>query len=263
MNNFIKQTLASLIGSLLGLSIFSSVSFLGLLFLVIAATSSQSTEPQVKDQSMLVFDLSVKITETQPSYTEVLEKTLTGAGEEQITLRQLIGALEQAAEDQRIVGIYINVSESSKVSSLGYASLREIRQALEKFRASGKKIIAYGVGWSEREYYLSSVANKIFLNPVGMMEINGLSSQPIFLTGALQKYGIGVQVVRVGKFKGAVEPLVLDKLSPENREQTQQLLDDLWGEWRNSVGKSRKISPEILQEIANNQGVLEAKKCKR
>jgi protease-4 len=262
MNNFIKQTLASLIGSLLGLSIFSGVSFLGLLFLVIAATSSQSTEPQVKDQSMLVFDLSVKITETQPSYTEVLEKTLTGAGEEQITLRQLIGALEQAAEDQRIVGIYINVSESSKLSSLGYASLREIRQALEKFRASGKKIIAYGVGWSEREYYLSSVADKIFLNPVGMMEINGLSSQPIFLTGALQKYGIGVQVVRVGKFKGAVEPLVLDKLSPENREQTQQLLDDLWGEWRNSVGKSRKISPEILQKIANNQGVLEAKDAK-
>ncbi|MFM2064952.1 MAG: hypothetical protein RLZZ507_4623, partial [Cyanobacteriota bacterium] len=112
--------------------------------------------------------------------------------------------------------------------------------------------------WNEREYYLSSVADQIVLNPVGLMEINGLSSQPIFLTGALQKYGIGIQVVRVGKFKGAVEPFLLDKLSPENRQQTQKLLDDVWGEWRNSVGKSRKIQPQKLQAIANNQAILEA-----
>jgi protease-4 len=106
------------------------------------------------------------------------------------------------------------------------------------------------------------VADKIILNPVGLMEINGLSSQPIFLTGALEKYGIGVQVVRVGKFKGAVEPFILDKLSPENRQQTQQLLDDVWGEWRASVGKSRKIPPQKLQAIANNQAIIEATTAK-
>ncbi|MFM5981552.1 MAG: signal peptide peptidase SppA [Sphaerospermopsis kisseleviana] len=261
MNNFFKQTCASLIGSLLGLIIFSGVGSLGLLFLIIAATA-KDTSPQVKDKSMLVFDLSMKITDSQPSANDFLQKTLTGVDEEQITLRKVIETVEKAQRDPRIVGIYIDATKSGTASSLGYASLKEIRQALDKFRASGKKIIAYSTDWNEREYYLSSVADKIVLNPVGMMEINGLSSQPIFLTGALEKYGIGVQVVRVGKFKGAVEPFLLDKLSPENRQQTQKLLDDVWGEWRTSVGKSRKIQPEKLQAIANNQAILESTAAK-
>ncbi|MEB3147920.1 MAG: signal peptide peptidase SppA [Sphaerospermopsis sp.] len=261
MNNFFKQTCASLIGSVLGLIIFSGVGSLGLLFLIIAATA-KDTSPQVKDKSMLVFDLSMKITDSQPSSSNFLQKTLTGVDEEQITLRKVIETLEKAQRDPRIVGIYIDATKSGTASSLGYASLKEIRQALDKFRASGKKIIAYSTDWNEREYYLSSVADKIVLNPVGMMEINGLSSQPIFLTGALEKYGIGVQVVRVGKFKGAVEPFLLDKLSPENRQQTQKLLDDVWGEWRTSVGKSRKIQPEKLQAIANNQAILESTAAK-
>lgn len=262
MNNFFKQTFASLIGSLLGLTIFAGVGTLGLLFLVVAAATSKDTGPQVKDKSMLVFDLSMKITDSQPSSSDFLQKTLTGVDEEQITLRKVIETVEKAQRDPRIVGIYIDATKSGTASSLGYASLKEIRQALDKFRASGKKIIAYSTDWNEREYYLSSVADKIVLNPVGMMEINGLSSQPIFLTGALQKYGIGVQVVRVGKFKGAVEPFLLDKLSPENRQQTQKLLDDVWGEWRTSVGKSRKIQPEKLQAIANNQAILESTAAK-
>ncbi|BAZ80985.1 signal peptide peptidase SppA [Sphaerospermopsis kisseleviana CS-549] len=261
MNNFFKQTCASLIGSLLGLIIFSGVGSLGLLFIIIAATA-KDTSPQVKDKSMLVFDLSMKITDSQPSSSNFLQKTLTGVDEEQITLRKVIETLEKAQRDPRIVGIYIDATKSGTASSLGYASLKEIRQALDKFRASGKKMIAYSTDWNEREYYLSSVADKIVLNPVGMMEINGLSSQPIFLTGALEKYGIGVQVVRVGKFKGAVEPFLLDKLSPENRQQTQKLLDDVWGEWRTSVGKSRKIQPEKLQAIANNQAILESTAAK-
>ncbi|MBD2144498.1 signal peptide peptidase SppA [Sphaerospermopsis sp. FACHB-1194] len=261
MNNFFKQTCASLIGSLLGLIIFSGVGSLGLLFIIIAATA-KDTSPQVKDKSMLVFDLSMKITDSQPSSSDFLQKTLTGVDEEQITLRKVIETVEKAQRDPRIVGIYIDATKSGTASSLGYASLKEIRQALDKFRASGKKIIAYSTDWNEREYYLSSVADKIVLNPVGMMEINGLSSQPIFLTGALEKYGIGVQVVRVGKFKGAVEPFLLDKLSPENRQQTQKLLDDVWGEWRTSVGKSRKIQPEKLQAIANNQAILESTAAK-
>ncbi|MBK1987254.1 signal peptide peptidase SppA [Sphaerospermopsis aphanizomenoides BCCUSP55] len=262
MNNFLKQTFASLIGSLLGLTIFSGIGTLGLLFLIVVAATSKDPGPVVKDKSMLVFDLSMKITDGQPDSSQLLQKTLTGTDEEQITLRKLIETLEKAQRDPRIVGIYIDATKSSSPGTLGYASLKEIRQALDKFRASGKKIVAYSTDWSEREYYLSSVANNIVLNPVGMMEINGLSSQPMFLTGALQKYGIGVQVVRVGKFKGAVEPFILDQLSPENRQQTQKLLDDVWGEWRNSVGASRKIQPAKLQAIANNQALLEANAAK-
>lgn len=262
MNNFLKQTFASLIGSLLGLTIFSGISTLGLLFLIILATTSKDTGPQVKDKSVLVFDLSMKITDSEPSSSRFLQRTLTGTNEDSITLRKVIETLEKAQRDPRIVGIYIDATKSPAASGLGYASLKEIRQALDKFRGSGKKIVAYGSDWSEREYYLSSVANNIVLNPVGLMEINGLSSQPMFLTGALQKYGVGVQVVRVGKFKGAVEPFILDKLSPENRQQTQKLLDDVWGEWRTSVGTSRKIKPEKLQAIADNQAILEASSAK-
>ncbi|MBD2694005.1 signal peptide peptidase SppA [Anabaena catenula] len=262
MNNFLKQTFASLIGSLLGLTIFSGISTLGLLFLIILATTSKDTGPQVKDKSVLVFDLSMKITDSEPNSSRFLQRTLTGTNEDSITLRKVIETLEKAQRDPRIVGIYIDATKSPAASGLGYASLKEIRQALDKFRGSGKKIVAYGSDWSEREYYLSSVANNIVLNPVGLMEINGLSSQPMFLTGALQKYGVGVQVVRVGKFKGAVEPFILDKLSPENRQQTQKLLDDVWGEWRTSVGTSRKIKPEKLQAIADNQAILEASSAK-
>ncbi|WP_071189024.1 signal peptide peptidase SppA [Trichormus sp. NMC-1] len=262
MNNFLKQTFASLIGSLLGLTLFSGIGTLGLLFLIIVATTSKDAGPQVKDKSVLVFDLSMKITDSEPSSSKFLQRTLTGTNEDSITLRKVIETLEKAQRDPRIVGIYIDATKSPAASGLGYASLKEIRQALDKFRGSGKKIVAYGSDWSEREYYLSSVANNIVLNPVGLMEINGLSSQPMFLTGALQKYGVGVQVVRVGKFKGAVEPFLLDKLSPENRQQTQKLLDDLWGEWRTSVGTSRKIKPEKLQAIADNQAILEASSAK-
>ncbi|MBD2293041.1 signal peptide peptidase SppA [Anabaena sphaerica FACHB-251] len=262
MTNFLKQTFASLIGSLLGLTIFAGVGTLGLLFLVIAAATSKDTGPQVKDKSMLVFDLSMKITDSQPSSSDFLQKTLAGVDEDRITLRKVIETVEKAERDPRIVGIYIDATKSGAASGLGYASLKEIRQALDKFRASGKKIVAYSTDWNEREYYLSSVANNIVLNPVGLMEINGLSSQPMFLAGALQKYGIGVQVVRVGKFKGAVEPFILDKLSPENRQQTQKLLDDVWGEWRTTVGASRKIPPQKLQAIANSQAILEANTAK-
>ena len=260
MNNFLKQTLASLIGSLLGLTIFSGVSTLGFLLILIAVASSQSSAPTVKDKSVLVFDLSMKITDNEPNSSRLLEKTFSGVQENNITLRKVVETLDKAGRDQNIVGIYIDGTNAN--SAVGYASLKEIRQALEKFRKTGKKIIAYSTDWSEKEYYLSSVANQVIVNPMGAMEMNGLSSQPMFLAGAFEKYGVGVQIVRVGKFKGAVEPLILNKLSPENREQTQKLLDDVWGEWRTSVGASRKILPQKLQAIANSQSILEATEAK-
>ena len=262
MRNFIKQTFASLIGTLLGLIIFGGLGTTGLLLLVLAATSSKDTGPKVKDKSMLVFDLSMKITDSEPSSDEVFQNTISGVDDQKMALRKVVETLEKARRDPRIVGIYLDATSASQAGNVGYASLKEIRKGLEEFRAAGKKIVAYGSDWSKKEYYLSSVADSIIINPLGMMEVNGLSSQPMFYAGALQKYGIGVQVVRVGKFKGAVEPFILTKLSPENREQTQKLLDDVWGEWRTAVGASRKIQPEQLQAIADNQSILEATEAK-
>ncbi|WP_017654821.1 signal peptide peptidase SppA [Fortiea contorta] len=262
MRNFLQQTFASLIGSLLGLMIFSGVGTIGLFLLLLVVATSKDTGPEVKDKSVVVFDLSLNITDSAPSSGQILQKAFSGVDENRMTLRSVVDTLEKAQRDPRIVGIYLDASRSTAGGSAGYATLKEVRQALLKFRASGKKITAYGVDWGEREYYLSSVADKIVLNPLGAVEVNGLSSQPLFLAGALQKYGVGVQIVRVGKFKGAVEPFILNKLSPENRAQTQKLLDDVWGEWRNAVGETRKINPEKLQEIADNQALLEAEAAK-
>ncbi|MBN3947695.1 MAG: signal peptide peptidase SppA [Nostoc sp. NMS7] len=262
MTNFIKQTFASLIGTLLGLIIFGGLGTTGLFLLILAATSSKDIGPSVKDKSVLVFDLSMKITDSEPSSSELFQNTISGVDDDRIALRKVVETLEKARRDSRIVGIYLDASSTSQVSNIGYASLKEIRKALEEFRAAGKKIVAYGSDWSKKEYYLCSVADSIIVNPLGIMEVNGLSSQPMFYAGALQKYGIGVQVVRVGKFKGAVEPFILTKLSPENREQTQKLLDDVWGEWRTTVGASRKIEPGKLQAIADNQALLEATQAK-
>ncbi|MEO0684636.1 MAG: signal peptide peptidase SppA, partial [Cyanobacteria bacterium J06649_11] len=262
MRNFIKQTFASLIGSLLGLFIFGGISTIGFFLLVFAAASSTDSEPKVKNSSMLVFDLSTQITDGKPDSGLILQQALSGNYQKKMTLRSVLDALEKARTDKRIIGVYLDARDASGAGSAGFATLKEIRKALRKFRDSGKKVIAYGVGWGEKEYYLSSVADEVIVNPFGGMEINGLSSQPMFLAGALEKFGVGMQIVRVGKFKGAVEPLILKQLSPENREQIQKLLDDLWGEWRGTVGKSRKMTPQQLQTIADTKGLLEADEAK-
>lgn len=263
MRNFLKQTFAIAVGSLLGLFIFFGLGIGGLLLLITAA--SRDSEPQVKDKSVLVYDLSVNISDAKPNSgtSAVLQKALSGEDNNTVTLRTLLDTLEKARRDDRIVGVYLDGSRSSEGSGAGLATLIEVRAALERFRAAGKTIVAYNTDWKQREYYLSSVANTIVLNPLGEMELKGLSSQPQFLTGALQKYGIGVQVIRVGKFKSAAEPFLLTKLSPENRQQTQKLLGDVWGEWRAAVGKSRKLSPQQLQAIADNQAVLLADEARQ
>ncbi|MBI1240285.1 MAG: signal peptide peptidase SppA [Nostoc sp. RI_552] len=262
MRNFFKQTFASLLGTVIGLMIFFGVSITGLLLLLFAVTTSRDTTLEVKDKSVVVFDLSMNITDKAPESSELLQRALSGAQEQSMTLRSVLDTLEKARVDPRIVGIYLDATNTTPLSSIGFASLTEMRQALEKFRKSGKKIIAYGVGLGEKEYYLSSVADRIILNPIGLMEVKGLSIQPIFLAGALEKFGIGVQTVRVGKFKGAIEPLIQKELSPENRRQIQQLLNDIWGNWRTTVSSSRKITPQQLQAIADSQGLLTASEAK-
>ena len=251
MFKFIKQTFASVIGTFIGLFLFFTVGTTGLVLLLIS-TASKEEAPKVKERSILVFDLSVQIQDTEPPST--LGKALSGVESNIMTLRQVLDSLESAAKDKRIIGIFLDGSKLGGGS--GYANLKEVRSALEAFRAAGKRIIAYDVDWSEGEYYLGSVADTVILNPMGAMEINGLSSQQMFWTGALKKYGIGVQVVRVGEFKSAVEPFTRENLSPENRQQTEVLLDDLWGEFVSRVGESREITPEKLQNIVDSKGVL-------
>lgn len=264
MRNFIKQTFASVVGSLLGLFIFFGIGTTGLLLFLITV-ASRDTGPQVKDKSVLVYDLSLNITDAKRSSgtSAILQGALANEDNNTASLRTVLDTLEKARRDKRIVGIYLDGSKGSADRDTGYATLKEVRAALERFRAAGKPIVAYNMNWGKREYYLSSVANDIVLNPLGAVEVNGLSSETMFLAGALEKYGVGVQVIRVGKFKAAVEPFVLKNMSPESRQQTQKLLGDVWGEWRASVGKSRKLSPQQLQAIADNQGLLLADEARQ
>jgi protease-4 len=263
MRNFIKQTFASVVGSLLGLFIFFGLGT-GALILLLIVLASRDTAPEVKDKSMLVFDLSLKITDAKPSSSTsaAIQSALSGEQDNAITLRTVLDTLEKARRDKRIVGLYLDGTKSSGGTGAGFATLKEVRGALERFRAAGKTIVAYNMDWGQGQYYLGSVANTVVLNPLGQMEVKGLASEPMFFAGALQKYGIGVQVVREGKYKGAVEPFVLTKLSPDNRLQNEKLLGDLWGEWSSEVGKSRKLSPQQLQAIADNQGLLLATEAK-
>ncbi|MBW4471635.1 MAG: signal peptide peptidase SppA [Stenomitos rutilans HA7619-LM2] len=249
MRDFLKNTLATV----LGLLIFLGLSVGGLVTLIIAI-AARDTGPQVKDKSVLVFDLGTTITDAKRAVN--LGSALSGdTSNDTISLRSVLDAINEAARDPKIVGIYLHGDEDS-AGGAGFATLKEVREALQRFRDSGKKIIAYDVAWGEREYYLGSVANTIVLNPIGAVTLNGLSSETMFYAGALKKFGIGVQVTRVGKYKSAVEPFLLTQRSPESRVQTQALLNDLWGEFLTAAGKDRKLTPQQLQAVADSQGMI-------
>ncbi len=253
MRDFLKYTFATV----LGLLIFLGLSIGGLVSLVIMV-ASKDTGPQVKDKSVLTFDLGTNITDAKPNATtsQALETALSGEDADAITLRAVLDAINQAAKDPQIVGIYLYGSD--ELGGAGFAAMQEIRKALKQFRATGKKIIAYDTNWREREYYLASVADTIALNPIGSVEVNGFSSEMMFLAGALKKFGIGIQVTRVGKYKAAVEPLLLTKPSLENRQQTQALLGDLWSEFLTTTATDRKLAPKQLQSLTDRQGILMA-----
>ncbi len=258
MGQFFKQTFASCLGTLLGLLVFSSLGVGGLAFLLLSFLIS-SDSSSVKEKSVLVFNLATNISDAPPSSS--LADSLTSESRITLNLRQVIAAIEKAALDDSIVGLLLY--GRGTVGEYGYATLTEVRQALAKFRQSGKKIIAYDVEWTEKEYYLASVAEKVIINPVGRMEINGLSSQQTFFADALEKYGVGVQVVKVGSFKGAVEPYTRQDLSVQNRQQLQTLLDTIWSNYSATVAKSRNLTPQQVQTISDTQGILEATTAKK
>ena len=259
MKDFLKYTCASLLGTFLGLLLLGSIGLGGLVLLIaVAASSSKDSGPQVKDKSVLVLDLSLNITDTKPSLSTsaAIEEVLSDDDGDAVTLRTVLDTIESAKKDPKIVGFYLEGSSDS--SSSGFANLKEVRSALQSFRDAKIPIFAYQMDWNERDYYLGSVANTIAVNPYGSLEINGFSSQAMFFTGALEKYGLGVQVTRVGKYKSAVEPFLLTKMSPENRQQTQKLLGDMWGEYLTTVGPNRKVTVGQLQAVADKGGILMA-----
>ncbi|AFY95168.1 signal peptide peptidase SppA [Chamaesiphon minutus] len=257
MRQFLKQALASTIGSLLGLTLFSAVS-LTLVTITVGALIQSATNREatkVPEKSILTIDLSRSIVDLNPGKS--LQETIAGESTRVTELKSILNAIDAAAKDKRIVAIYLDGS-SGKRSNTGFATLKEVRTALERFRTTGKQIIAYNIDMDKRDYYLSSVADRIFINPMGSLDVNGFRSETMFFKNAFNKYGVGVEVVRVGKYKSFGETWSLDKFSPEARQETQQLLNNLWNDFKTSIGTSRKLTPETLQKIADERGVLTA-----
>ncbi len=258
MSQFFKQTFASTIGSFIALCLFLTLGASSLVFMLFATVSPQE-EARVENKSILVFDLSTDVRDSEPPAN--LSQAISGKKQETMTLRRVLQSIEKATNDDRIVGLFLDGRRGG--GGGGYANMAEVRTALEKFRAKGKKIIVYDVTLSEREYYLASLADEVILNPMGIMELNGLSSKQMFFKGALEKYGVGVQVVRVGDYKAAVEPYTRNDLSQENRQQTQALLTDLWDKFLSTVGKSRNLAIADLQKLADKEGFIEAKQAEK
>ncbi|MEX2380905.1 MAG: signal peptide peptidase SppA, partial [Opitutales bacterium] len=163
-----------------------------------------------------------------------------------------------AATDDRISGILLQGQMIPIGYGSGYAALREVRDALGYFQEQGKPVFAYMENPGIRDYYLGSIANQVLVNPYSVISFQGLASQQIFFAGALEKFGIDVQVVRVGEFKSAVEPFTRTDMSDENRLQSEELLFDLWGNILATVGESRQIAPQELHELSQRLGMLSA-----
>ena len=261
MRDFFKTTLATIVG----LTLFSGISLLGLVLLIAGlAVSGQSSAPQVKDNSILTFDLAKQITDSKSDRNtrELINNAVSGEFDDSFTLRSVTSALDSAARDPKITALYLSNSSNASRNLSGYAQLKEIHDALLRFKASGKKIYAYNVEWREKEYYLASVANSIAINPVGGMEFNGLSAQTMFYSTALEKFGIGVQAIWRGKYKSAIEPFLRQRSSEPSKQQTRKLLGDIWGEFLTTTGKSRNIPVPQLQALAESKGVFTPEEAK-
>lgn len=255
MRDFIKNVFASLTGTI----IFFAAIFGFLVLLLISLTSGGGApEPKVDDKSILVIDLSTTISDSAPP-SDLRESgldKLVGGGGRSIPLSVVLDSIDKAAKDKRIVGIFLHGNLATENYGSGFAALKEVREALERFKKEKKPIYAYNEVYTERDYYLASVADTCYLNPFGLIEMNGLASETMFLGDAFKKYGIGVQVTRVGKYKSAVEPFLLNKMSAESREQTEKLLNDLWGEYVAAIAQSRKISPDDVKKVVNEKALL-------
>ncbi|MDB6170615.1 MAG: signal peptide peptidase SppA, type [Verrucomicrobia bacterium] len=250
-----KNFFTSMLGALVALIIFSGgavLLFVGFLGAVAAMSNQQKTE-NVERGAYIVFDLDANITDSPPLIDLGI---FNGGRKETLQLRTVTRALRAAAKDDRIAGVLIKGALAPAGYGSGYAALKDVRAALADFKASGKPVKAYLNFAMTKDYYLASVADEVIIDPYGMILMPGLASQPVFFAGAFEKYGIGVQVTRVGKYKSYVEPYTRKDMSPENREQIQKLLDDVWGSLVSDIAKSRGITPEALQATVNAQGLI-------
>lgn len=246
--NFFKNFLASVLGTLTAIGFFFAL----ILMFVSAAASiivSPSGTKAVQANSILDLNLNVPITDRNPSFDKL--EIILDLNDEVLGLPEILSAIDKAAQNPKTKGIRLR----SDLITAGWSQTRSIRKALENFKAEGKFIYSYADIYTQKGYYLSSVADTIILNPVGAFEFKGLASEVLYYKDFQDEYGVKMEVVRLGKYKSAVEPFLDNKMSDANRFQIKSLLMDLWGTLNKEVGSARNLNVDTLDDLINKQKI--------
>ncbi len=230
------------------LGVFVAVGLISIVFIftIIGIASSINSTPDYSPKSNTVYKLTLDGSLSDNTEENPLAM-LMGETEKALSLKDILSTIQTAKENKNISGIYIE----AKSLSAGSASLEAIRRALTDFKESGKFVIAYSDNYNQGCYYLCSVADKVFLNPQGTLGLVGMASQTMFYKELLKKVGVDMMIFKVGTYKGAVEPFMLDKLSDANREQIQSYMSTIWDNVTSGIAESRNISTEDINNFAN------------
>ncbi len=247
MKNFLIYTLATITGILL------STLLLFFLIVIMIAASSSEKPVEAKPNTILFMKLNERIVErtvdSPLNYFPIGFKSLREMG-----LNNILGNIRKAKKDDNITGIYLELSSVNA----GIGSTEEIRNALLDFKESGKFIVSFADIYTQKSYYLASVADSLYMNPNGNFFLTGLGSQIMFFKGALDKLGIEAQVIRQGDYKSFVEPYTNDHMSPENREQIMTWISSIWDYMLKGIGEQRGVDPELLDRLADDIAVRTA-----
>lgn len=246
MKEFFKYTLATVTGIVLVTVLMGLMGIIS----VVGMLASAESAVQVKDNSVLVLPLSGELTEqSNDDAFSALSGQLTGNAASGLGLSDILAAIDNAKNSDKVKGIYI---EAGAFVCDAPASATAIRNKLADFRKSGKWIVAYGETFTQTTYYICSVADKVYINPQGMLDWHGLSAQPMFLKDMLAKVGVRVQLTKVGKYKSAPEMLTADGMSDPNREQVTAYLEGIWQKMLADVSASRKVPVPALNAAADS-----------
>ncbi|MFI0425860.1 MAG: signal peptide peptidase SppA [Flavobacterium sp.] len=238
--------LGNVLATIVGIFIFCMIFFFGIIIIGAIAGSGEDTV-KVKENSVIELDLS-KVSLDYAGKTNYKDFNYFEAHHDGVT--DILNAIEAAKKDDKIKGISILNNQSQ----LGLAQSKSVRDKLEEFKKSGKFVYAYANYYSQGEYYLNSVADQVYLNPVGEVDFKGLSSEILYMKDLQEKSGVKFEVIRHGKYKSAVEPFLAQEMSPENREQMTVLLNSVWGTIVSDIAKSRNLTIAQLDAIANTLG---------
>ena len=250
--NFFKQVLATVTGVFITgfILMFVFFVFIG----VLLSSSSDDSSLPASPNSVLYLSFDFDIVEKSESNPFGGLDLPMGYGNKSIGLNDILARIKAAKEDDNIKGIYLNPS----TVGTGFASLKAIRDALVDFKESKKFIVSYSDGYSQKGYYLASTADKIYINPQGSLDFRGLSSNIMFMKGAFDKLGVDMQVIKVGTYKSAVEPYILNEMSEPNREQVTSYLNSIYNSFLTDLSQSRKIEKDSLIRFADDYVVRNA-----